>query len=196
MVCNFQIDKILNLKKTYPMKFHLFLIVVLIAFASGCETECSRPDNPNDLSTHTVLTNHEDYSWGLSIHYSDSSDYFSFGLVGFNELCGNGETFFIGNIPLKTGCYILNEFTNSEVLYSRLSYYEERCYYIPLKDFNNYIEIEEVDMDKQFVKGNYEVTLAQDSLHPCFPEKIDTFKFTQGKFELYLYEKNDLYRIQ
>jgi|ERR1035437_2744420 hypothetical protein len=60
--------------------------------------------------------------------------------------------------------------------------------YIPCETQNNFIEIQEIDPCRKYIKGIFQVTLMQDTIskpHKYIPYLPDTIRFTNGVFSSY-----------
>jgi len=104
------------------------------------------------------------------------------------------EDLFFGNILLSKGKQLLFKNIRSNRNYTAFYIVNGgdvlEGVYSPYADENNYIEIQQIDYCRKYIKGIFQVTfIADPSTKKSHPEFPDTIRFTNGTFTSY-YKEN------
>jgi hypothetical protein len=125
-----------------------------------------------------------------SISYYESVDTISLQADTYNQFGEWRENLYIVNIPIRTGKYTICKswlldtnatagkyhtlIADGDVLEGIFDVYEGN---------DNFIEIQEVDKKRNFVKGRFQVTFIQDTIsNPYKPDLPDTIRFINCVF--------------
>lgn len=178
------------------MKPYFFQIFIVFLILFGCDKDIIEDKHP-EWSKVTALKN--GIAWESKavafIEISETRTLLSIPANVHNEDGFWREGLSFGNIDLLVGKHIILG-SITDTLYARYTtlmadgdVVEDR--FIVCEDVENFIDIQNLDMDKMEMTGIFQVTFVRDINDPVTnPSLPDTIRFTEGKFYLKIINKD------